>query len=81
MVDDVVNQRVENVAATRRRKLDSCDAGWTNRKSLASCAGDLGATPRLANNFVGAWRSLVARRLWEPEVAGSIPAAPTRIAV
>src|SRR5687767_6970553 len=28
---------------------------------------------------IGAWRSLVARLLWEQEVAGSSPAAPTTL--
>ena len=29
----------------------------------------------------GAWRSLVARLLWEQEVGGSNPSAPTSLAV
>jgi hypothetical protein len=32
---------------------------------------------RLYTLSIGAWRSLVARSLWEREVAGSNPAAPT----
>ena len=47
------------------------------------------ATPRLlvvsadmltfSQPFVGAWRSLVARLLWEQEVGGSNPSAPTTL--
>lgn len=32
---------------------------------------------RLARQFFGMWRSLVARLLWEQDVAGSNPAIPT----
>ena len=31
------------------------------------------------NKQVGAWRSLVARLLWEQEVGGSNPSAPTNL--
>lgn len=31
-------------------------------------------------NFFGMWRSLVARLLWEQDVAGSNPAIPTGLA-
>ena len=33
----------------------------------------------IASKRFGAWRSLVARLLWEQKVAGSSPAAPTSI--
>ena len=39
----------------------------------ANCHAVLGTTAD------GAWRSLVARSLWEREVAGSNPAAPTDV--
>ena len=32
---------------------------------------------RVINFVIGAWRSLVARLLWEQEVGGSNPLAPT----
>ena len=37
----------------------------------------LGGAPRLCPVTPGAWRSLVARGVWDAEVAGSSPAAPT----
>src|SRR5215203_2540584 len=39
--------------------------------------GDATSRARLYTGAIGAWRSLVARSLWEREVAGSNPAAPT----
>ena len=52
----------------------SCDALLPASRAFSLPSGP----ERARASGVGAWRSLVARRFWVPQVAGSNPVAPTR---
>src|SRR5918994_5462534 len=59
-----------------RHLLSPLDRGWTLVRSPVLWA----PVPRCDTAVAsGAWRSLAARLLWEQEVAGSNPAAPTTL--
>lgn len=54
---------------------NTCSCGGIGRRGrLKICSFFVGSTPTRSIN--GMWRSLVARLLWEQDVAGSNPAIP-----
>ena len=60
------------------RLWDNRPLGETATEARTVGIGDLQPVPRFPlASYVGAWRSLVARLLWEQEAPGSNPGAPT----
>ncbi len=55
----------------------TCSCGGIGRRGRLKICSILIVSSSLTLSMNGMWRNLVARRLWEPKVAGSNPAIPT----
>ena len=61
-----------------KKKGPASTRAYTANVHTGGSVGSAKRSNQLRENIIGAWRSPVARLLWEQEVAGSNPAAPTR---